>query len=293
MGDGAEMQELAEAVNGCHDDGAGCKAKLKLVKAHVSSTGTDIIDVMFYLHLQKCVLIKTTALLGLIKWRKPSSQAAIELSDATHPGLYLSSALIACAPSDMGAFVGTYLEANPQSDVVDILRYVNRRGFVSIETDTLVSDDVTQWPKPDQGGKKWEQLWGEPLPSAGPTFVNVRDYRGRKAHIAFIGYPNEEGQWKSPSDILLEQWKLPKPSMCTVLDAGSMHPRKCDTENMMANLPQYKEWLARRLFIEHFPIAYISPSSQAPVPDCLCPPVTSAGWTKPWRTRMWYPRKKS
>ena len=88
----------------------------------------------------------------------------------------------------------------------------------------------------------WKKIWEGPTPLGTPTYVSVRDARGRRASIAFLGSTDETGL--APAKVLIEQWKLPNPHMCIIADAGSMHPRNTDSTDMMANLPQFHEWVS-------------------------------------------------
>ena len=133
------------------------------------------------LHLDKCISINTDALLAKIAWKKPGSAPSAEVSEAKHPGLFLSSALASASQGDMGGIVGASFASNPQVDPIDVLRFVNGKGFIGIEAETLMGSGVTSWARPAPEGRPWVQLWEQPLPPPGPTYVKVRDPRGRKA----------------------------------------------------------------------------------------------------------------
>jgi len=71
--------------------------------------------------------------------------------------------------------------------------------------------------------------------------------RGRRASIAFLGAHSDTGTLATPSEIVGQVWKIsPAPSLCINTDAGSMHPRQCDSINMMCNLPNFKEWVEQQ-----------------------------------------------
>ena len=52
-----------------------------------------------------------------------------------------------CSVADM-PIVMQYIATNKQADVIDALRYVNRRGFLHVEASALLSSDVTDWKRP-------------------------------------------------------------------------------------------------------------------------------------------------
>jgi hypothetical protein len=250
----ASILEFVKLVNGCRDDPEGISAKQSLVSSFILSGGYSLLDVMCWLHLERAVAINSTALLKIIRWQKPAAWVGNEqnltaVQDATRPGLFVSSALESCSVAEMAGVVETYISSNAHVNVVDMLRYVNRRGFIQVDASALLFR-VTDWKRPppkDKEPANWRKLWEGDVPTGPPTYVNVRNTRGGKSQLAFLGSIDETGanpSLKTPADILLGEWQLQQPRMCIDADAGSMHPRKTDSEMRMCNLPQFYEWVA-------------------------------------------------
>ena len=256
---------LARTVNGCKDTIEGLNAKVSLVKTFVDAEGPskqNLLNVLCWLHLMEeretppCppapIKIDSEKLLSIIQWQRPASSGPpTAAQDYSNPGVYLTSALEACKPEDMAAVAAGYMNANPQVNMIDALRYVNYRGFIKVDSNALIAPSVTGWKKPTPEGKEppnWHKVWGEYLPTnPNPTYVNVRDIRGRRAKIAFLGVPGDSAahsKLKTPHDVLMgPPWYEKPPPLCIHCDAGSMHPLKCDSEMMLCNLPQFKDWV--------------------------------------------------
>ena len=139
-------------------------------------------------------------------------------------------------------------------DVVECLRFVNGKGFCSVDRDKLFGENITNWAKPPRDGiyiAPWKKLWDESnptdpqIPTGAPMYVDVRNSRGIKSRFCFLGsIDGESTSLKTPGQVLVDShWKLPTPSMCISTDAGSMHPRQCDTEKKMHHMPQFREWV--------------------------------------------------
>lgn len=263
------IQTLANLVVGCRDDHVdGISAKISLVKSFIASGGEDLLNVVFWLHLQRSITIDSAALLDAVRWQKPisASRGATRLApvseaigstgagsggtgwavqDAGRPGMFVASALAECPVSDMGGVVASFIARNPQVNIIDLLRYVNRRGFMKVDAATLLSPPVISWKQPpphDIEPPTWTRIWVGDAPAGLPTYTTVRDARGHTASVAFLGAIDDTGAHPSlatPVNVLLEQWKLPKPAMCINADAGSYHPRQADSLKMLANLPQF------------------------------------------------------
>lgn len=264
-----EVRVLANLVNGCKDDLEGQNAKVSLVKSFIGPTSHDLFDIMCWLHALRAITLDSTELLKVVRWKRPletsitsSSTIATRpgtevanarsrvgrpdvLQDASRPGLFVASALEACMPEEMAAVVEHFvITSSGHFDCIDMLRYVSRCGFVHVEPLVLLAPNVTDWkrPPPQEAVKaRWNTLWEGGEPSGPPTYVNVRDARGRRASIAFLG---SAADLHTPADICRVQWNLAIPSVAITCDAGSTHPRMCDSINMMCNLPQYAEWVA-------------------------------------------------
>ena len=269
-----EICRLVAIVNGCQDNTDGIHAKITLVRSFIAAQKgrANLIDVACWLHLQRAVTIQSAPLLRIVRWQRPktprseSDQHADAVQDANRPGLFVASALEACASADdMAAVVETYVASNRQLNVVEMLRYVNWRGFVQIDAATLLSAGpprVIDWTRPPDEPPfipNWRLLWkakaeelehDEPkFPRGPPTYFDARDTRGRTARVAFLGSIDRKGgsataTLRTPAELLTGPvWQLPAPSMCISADAGSLHPRRLDSIDMMAHLPQYKEWV--------------------------------------------------
>ena len=95
----------------------------------------------------------------------------------------------------------------------------------------------------------WRAAWGDHTPEGTPYYATVRDARGRKAKICFLGSALDDGTpIQPPTAIMFRQWKAAAPNLCISADGGSMHPRQCDSIDRMAHLPQFHDWVAERLF---------------------------------------------
>ena len=119
------------------------------------------------------------------------------------------------------------------------------------------SPKVVEWTRPPEElaqVAKWRLMWkawgdefeydNHHFPVGASTYVNLRDLRGRTCKLAYLGSADDYAPLQTPAEVLLgPAWRLPKPAMCIGTDAGSMHPRQCDSINMMCNLPQYKEYV--------------------------------------------------
>ena len=109
-----EVSRLVMVVNGCKDDLDGLSAKITLVRSFVMAQRgrANLMDVMCVLHLQRALTINHVPLLRIIRWQKPrlpraaDDQKADAVADAKEPGLFVASALEACATveeEDVGA----------------------------------------------------------------------------------------------------------------------------------------------------------------------------------------------
>lgn len=274
-----EIARLVAFVNGCRDDLDGINSKITLVRSFIMAQKgrADLLDLMCWLHMSRAITLQSAALLRVIRWQRPrgprnggqEDPAAIAACDAEHPGLFVASALDSCANvNEMAGIVRQYILTFKTVDIIDVLRYINWRGFMQVDATVLLSPNpkvkVVDWRRPAEENAKipgWRRIWrswendfghDEPrFPTGASTYVSARDMRGRPFKLAFLGsadasHPNP--MMPKPTDVLLGPvWKLPKPQMCLTTDAGSMHPRQPDSINMMHNLPQYREWVEASL----------------------------------------------
>ena len=252
--------DLAVLVSGCRDDDEGFQAKKHVVRKHVASSGGDLLQVMCALHARKVIVLPGDALIRALTF-KPSSKGAGDnklQAAQDHPGFFLATALASCtSPSEMPSAVAGFFNVNDKIDVVAAIAYVNSRGFVEYDASDL--EQLAAWrPPDDDDGVKaaWKLQWGlnDPIPTGPPWYGFVKDSRGRRAKLAFLGSVTEAddpgGSCPSlapPSEILMRKWKLQQPSTCVTVDAGSMHPRQLDSIHRMAHLPQFYEWVQMQI----------------------------------------------
>ena len=169
-----EYVDLVELVDGCKNDARGRKAKQSIIMSHIKSTpDADLLDVLLALQQHRCINLRTEPLMSVLTWKESKSSG--DVSDATHPGFYLASTLSTCAVSDMPEVMNKFLEATPRVDVISVLRFIRKAGFIGADDEALVSDDIIDWNKPSNDGKvspEWHNVWsgvsGRGLPLPGP-----------------------------------------------------------------------------------------------------------------------------
>ena len=247
---GEALERLVGLVNGCRRDGEGIIAKKHMVQTHCeNNVGTEMGDklqVLCQLHARGCIDIDAAALLAVIKWKSSTAVSGKAQAEASaHPGFFLTTVLAGCDASEMPSVAGSFIAANPKIDQVDLLRYVANKGFAECEDAAL--DATVEWA-PTAGGKAvdksaaWKTVWGSdnPFPAGKPWFGTVRDARGGRVKIAFLGSTTEDAkELGTPSQVIRKTWRVPNPSLLVVADAGSMHPTQCDSINRMCHLPQF------------------------------------------------------
>ena len=252
----AHIKKLASLVSGCRNDLDGIEAKKALVASFVQqSTGlnANLLNVVCALHLAKCVTISADKLLTVLEWRSTTQQTtggARAVAEAEEEdGFFLAQVLATCEPGQHPGVVRAYLQRNPQVDHIRVLQYVNQRGFTSFRAEAVVGVVAWEPPSDDEAvTPPWREVWGveDEVPTGTPWFATLRDSRGRRTKLAFLGSITSDGSAPSlatPSQVM-DTWKVPKPSLCVITDAGSMHPRSCDSIDKMVNLPQFNEWVA-------------------------------------------------
>ena len=85
---------------------------------------------------------------------------------------------------------------------------------------------------------------------AEPTFVRLRDKRGHHMKMVFLGNVQDHADESSPNSVLIQHWGLSKPSTAITLDAGTIHPKHCDSEHDtsvddgLSGLPKFEQFLA-------------------------------------------------
>ena len=269
MGDESGLNELCALVNGCRDDQSGMDAKRNIVEAYLTRTNADCFDTMCALHLMRSVKINGNALVHAAVWHKAEGGSGGNTADAGHPGLYLASTLAGFEAGDMKMVADKFFTTNTHVNIVDCLRFVNQRGFlqkVASVNEKVFGESVVNWAKPPRQGVNlaaWKSMWDESnpsdpvLPSGGAQYITVRNARGVKSHMCFLGGTDGEDNpdLPKPPEVLLQggpagtadAWRLKAPSMCVATDAGSMHPCLCDSINKMHNLPQFREWVSEQL----------------------------------------------
>ena len=270
------VRTLGRMLGGCRDDLMdGVSAKVSLVKSFVASGGEDLLNILLWLHLERSITVDTAALLKHIRWRRPaasprapaklapmdsSASTATTVSrdgadgddpeeavEAQQPGFLLASTLSECAAVDMAGIVDKYFASNPSANVIEVLRYVNRRGFIQVDAIALLTLPLTNWKEPplrDPEPPQWRKLWQGKVPAGAPTYASVRGKHGHEALIAFLGAVDDTGAnptLKTPQQVFIDVWQLDIPTICINADAGTAHPRQSDSIHMMANLPQFHE----------------------------------------------------
>ena len=247
-----DLRDLSSLVNGCRNDPEGIETKKHIVRRHVSMKGgsADLLAVLCNLHKREVLQVPPQALFSALKFQPAKGGKAG--GGAHDPGHFLATALAACDSKDsMAGVVGAYIASNPKLDQVALFAYVNDRGFVEYDAEEVIR--LVTWVPPDNDGGRpaaWKVLWGlsEPIPTGAPWYATIRDARGRRANLAFLGSVLDDGTAPSlaPPSEVMGTWKVQKPAMCITVDAGSMHPRQLDSINRMANLPQFHEWVAQQ-----------------------------------------------
>jgi len=245
----ADILALVKKVNGCKDDPDGLNAKKQIVLTYVGTKKVDLIDTLCWLSLQGAILVDPDGLIRAANWRKAGVVADFVRTETAHPGMFVSSTLASIDAKEMATVVAEYLRKNTHVDKIDVLRYINWRGFMQAAPDVLIEIEVTNWVKPLPDGVaaplRWTKVWDGDFPEGQPTYINVRDPRGRKASLAFLGAIDDNTpSLASPAQLFHDVWKLPRPAMLITTDAGSMHPRQFDSVSRMANLPQLREWVS-------------------------------------------------
>ena len=259
------FSKIAGLVAGCRNDGDGIATKKHIVKSyvdeHAAKGDVDYVQVICMLHTKSCISIDSAKAFKAVHWQKPKAGAAGGVQEAGNAGFFLASVLEKAEPGDMEKLVEAYIESNPKVDQIELLRYINSKGYISAAEADL-ADSVVNWNQPihddDEHEAEWRQLWrGYPrekepeddslLFPAGPAKVgSIRDSRGNRAKIAFLGSIAEGAtELAMPSALLIKTWRLPPPAMVVTVDGGSMHPRCCDSINRMGHLPQFYDWLAK------------------------------------------------
>ena len=119
-----------------------------------------------------------------------TSNASIILSASlrSQPGFYLASVLAAAKPDAMGGLYKNYVASNPQLNQVDLIKYVSHKGFIDYTPQELMKE--TEWtPKDDDDDQRpeWKSIWGRNIPQGTPWYGTLRDQRGNKIQLAFLG----------------------------------------------------------------------------------------------------------
>ena len=250
----ADLKELATLISGCKSDVEGVAVKQHLVESYVAKNKeADYLQIIGVLHEKKCITMLPAKLLPTLNWQQTSKMLTPKTPDdmvkaAANPFFFLTNVLEGCEPGNMAGVVAAFIGSNPQLDAVELINYVHANGFISVDTASV--NAAIEWTPPtaDDADTEagWRTQWGSenPIPEGGAWYATLRDHRGNRMQIAFLG--SVDGPNPSltlPSQIMIRQWKRPKPAMAIVVDAGSMHPRQCDSISRMCHLPQYQEWV--------------------------------------------------
>ena len=202
------IKKLAVMVAGCRDDVDGESAKMSLVQSYVESNKEDTLSVLCQLHGHKVITLTPEKVLKAVTWKKGSAAGADDLvRESSHPGLFLANVLAGASASSMEALYKSYVASNPELDQVSLLQYVNGKGFLEYTFDGVLKD-VSWVPPPADEDKaaNWRSLWGRHIPEGTPWYATVRDLRGNKAKIAFLGSALYDGTpLQQPSSTPLQQ----------------------------------------------------------------------------------------
>ena len=158
------LDMLAEHVYGCRNDVSGIAAKKQLVESYVQNNkDTDYLEVLCYLHKKRCITIDPAKLLQVVSWKKGSATTADsdQVRESANVGFFLANALSPSNPENMLELVKSFITSNPKVDQVELLRYVNAKGFVEYQVANLTSP--VSWVPPadtEDGPARWRVLWG-------------------------------------------------------------------------------------------------------------------------------------
>lgn len=205
--DSASIDKIAVLVSGCRDGADGIAAKQHMVSRFVAEGILDYLDVVLQLHTKKVVVVSPTRLLKTLTYHKPADAAwansAPTASEATHPGFFLASVLARCEEkSAMPGIVDAYIAQNPQTSPVELIKYINRKGLISYPSDAAVAKAIDWKPPEDDDSAAlppWRLAWGdESIPTGKAWYATLRDERGRRSHLCFLGSITAEDKFLVP-----------------------------------------------------------------------------------------------
>lgn len=252
---------LAKLVIGCRDDDEGVSSKKSLVESFMTSSSQNLTEILLAMHVHNAVSVDGRGLIKASKWQhvpmgsKTPRSGSVEEEAGNH-GMFLASVLSGLGEGGGAAMsvVDQFCDANPHVDVIELLRYINAIGFFTTSTETLMNGFVVNWkkpPPPKQELPSWTRRWMGTSTPSGPhgasKYVTVRDTaRGRSIKLCFLGSVDPMNgilTLDSPQKVF-DVFGLRRPRMLVNTDAGSMHPRKLDENNMLHNLPGFCDWVA-------------------------------------------------
>ena len=161
------LDALADHVYGCRNDVSGIAAKKQLVQSYVQNQeqhkDADYLEVLCHLHKKRCITIDPAKLLQVVSWKKASAVTddAYQVRESANVGFFLANSLSSSIPENMGELVKSYIASNPKVDQIELLRYVNTKGFVEYQVASIGS--AVSWLPPadiEDGPARWRVLWG-------------------------------------------------------------------------------------------------------------------------------------
>jgi hypothetical protein len=225
----AGIKKLATMVSGCRDDVDGESAKKQLVQSYVEANNDNILGVLCQLHGHKVIVLSPGKLLKALTWKKGGATGTEDLvKESSHPGLFLANVLANASPSSMEALYKSYVVSNPNLDQIALLHYVNTKGFLEYGADGVLRDVSWLPPQTDEAtAANWRSLWGRHIPEGTPWYATVRDQRGNKSKIAFLGSALDDGT------------PLAQPSGTTRAQARKVrtHPSVCPSQMRQRHTP--------------------------------------------------------
>lgn len=238
MGGGASLESLIEAI----DNKA---AQIALVRARAASTGAHFAELMMHLcagphaEVQDDTLLATVATWPAVTMVNDGGRHKQLIDDLV--------ALQAAMEGDVHEVASQIVTGYARSltmPLPTLLMELHQAGGITIDDQKLcdavqLKANTVRWED-----SKWEA-------ASEPTFVRLRDARGRRLRMVFLGDVVNNTDESTPQQVLLNVWGLAKPSTAITLDAGTIHPRHCDevqddaeSKKGLSLLPKFKQFLA-------------------------------------------------
>ena len=173
MGESTTLDAIVTFLRGCRNDVDGIAAKQHVVGKHVAEqqvAGTrdgDYLDVMCQLAARQVVTITPEKLFKAITYRKPAAGAAGAAAgdasaEAKHPGFFVASVLASAPEGEMEAVVKEFLAGNPKANPIELVRYINAKGFVQYDRASV--QKLVDWTPPAEDDSSKTAAWCESSP---------------------------------------------------------------------------------------------------------------------------------